>query len=132
MSQKNVEIVRAWVAKGVLGVTEAEFNESCDPAAELIALRSGTEGSYLGLAGFLRFQTDTATAFEKFQPRYEEFHAVGNRVLCGGTIRVRGAGSGVEMDIPAWHVVELRDGKISRWESFGSKADARKAVGLEE
>ncbi|HXM76308.1 MAG TPA: hypothetical protein VN971_06010, partial [Thermoanaerobaculia bacterium] len=90
-----MEKVRAWVAKGVLGVTEAEFNESCDPAAELIALRSGTEGSYRGLAGFLRFQADTATTFEKFQPRYEEFHAVGDRVLFGGTIRVRGAGSGV-------------------------------------
>jgi ketosteroid isomerase-like protein len=132
MSQENVEIVRAWVAKGVLGVTEAEFNESCQPAAELIALRSGTEGSYRGFAGFLRFQADTTTAFEKFQFRYEEFRAVGDRVLCGGTIRVRGAGSGAEMDIPAWHVVELRDGKISRWESFGSKEDAVKALGLEE
>jgi ketosteroid isomerase-like protein len=116
----------------VLGATEADFNESCDPASELIALRSGTEGSYRGLAGFLRFQADTAKAFEKFEPRFEEFHAVGDRVLCGGTIRVRGAGSGVEMDIPAWHVLEFRDGKISRWESFASKADARKAAGLEK
>jgi len=132
MAQENVEIVRAWVAKEVLDVTEAEFNEFCDPASELIALRSGTEGSYRGLAGFLRFQSDTATAFEKFQPCYEEFRAVGDRVLCGGTIRVRGAGSGVEMDFSAWHVVDFRDGKISRWESFGSKADALKAVGLAE
>ena len=132
MSRENVELVRAFVAKPVLGLTEADFDEVCDPALELIALRSGTEGSFRGLAGFLRFQADTATTFEKFEQHYEEFHAVGERVLAGGTIRVRGAGSGVEMDIPAWNVVEFRDGKISRWESFGSKADALKAVGLEE
>jgi hypothetical protein len=60
-----------------------------------------------------------------------EFLDLVERLLVGGTIRVRGAGSGVETDIPAWNAVELRDGKVLRWEAFGSKADALRFAGLE-
>ena len=36
------------------------------------------------------------------------------------------------MDIPTGGVMEFRDDKIVRWEDFGSKQTALKAVGLEE
>jgi hypothetical protein len=97
----------------------------------LIALRSVTEGSYRGYAGLVRLQADNAATFEKFEQCYD-VREVGERVLATGAIRVHGAGSGIEMDIPAHIVIEFRDGRISRWHAFGLKADTLKAVGLED
>ena len=130
MSEENVELVRTLVAK-FLDLTEEDFGDYLDPDVEVIALRSVTEGSYRGYAGLLRFQADNAATFEKFEQRYDVLE-VGERVLATGAIRVRGVGSGVEMDIPAHIVIEFRHGRISRWHAFGLKAEALKAVGLKE
>jgi hypothetical protein len=48
-----------------------------------------------------------------------------------GEIHLRAKGSGIETDIPFGGLVEFLDGKIVRWEDFGSKDKALKAVGLE-
>jgi hypothetical protein len=40
--------------------------------------------------------------------------------------------SGIETDIPTGAIVEFRDGKILRWEDFGSKEKAREAPGVPE
>ncbi len=130
MSRENVELVRALVAR-FLELTEEDFAAYLDPDVEVIALRSVTEGAYRGYAGLRRFQADNASTFEKFEQRYD-VREVGERVLATGTIRVRGAGSGIEMDIPAHIVIEFRDGRISRWHAFGLKAEALEALGLEE
>jgi len=45
---------------------------------------------------------------------------------------MRAKGSGIETDIPFGGVFEFRDGKIVRWEDFGSKDRALDAVGLKE
>jgi ketosteroid isomerase-like protein len=130
VSQENVELVRALVAR-FLELTEEDFGTYLDPDVEVIALRSVTEGCYRGYAGLRRFQADNASTFEKFEQRYD-VREVGERVLATGAIRVRGAGSGIEMDIPAHIVIEFRDGRISRWHAFGLKAEALEALGLEE
>ena len=124
-------LVRALVARPILDLTEEDLPEYFDPDVEMIALRSVTEGAYRGYAGLLRLQADNAATFEKFEQRYD-VREVGERVLATGTIRVRGAGSGVEMDIPAHIVIEFRHGKISRWHAFGLKAEALNALGLTE
>ena len=131
MSQENVALVRALVARPILDLTKEDLPEYFDPDVEMIALRSVTEGAYRGYSGLLRIQADNAATFEKFEQRYDVLE-VGERVLATGTIRLRGAGSGVEMDIPAHIVVEFRNGRISRWHAFGFKAEALKALGLEE
>ncbi len=48
-----------------------------------------------------------------------------------GTLHVRARGSGIETDIPTGAILEFRDGKIARWEDFGSKDKTLEAVGLE-
>jgi hypothetical protein len=53
-------------------------------------------------------------------------------VLAYGTIHVRGKGGGVAMDIPSGGVFDISDGKIVRWQDFGSKQRALEAVGLSE
>ena len=132
-SQFGVEAVAGFAAELLAEAEDGFLLGADDPYldVEVIALRSVTEGSYRGYAGLLRFQADNAATFEKFEQRYDVLE-VGERVLATGTIRVRGAGSGVEMDIPAHIAIEFRHGRISRWHAFGLKAEALKAVGLEE
>jgi limonene-1,2-epoxide hydrolase len=57
---------------------------------------------------------------------------LGERVLAWGTIHVRARGSGIETNIETGGVFEFRDGKIMRWEDFGSKDAALEAVGLRQ
>jgi hypothetical protein len=53
----------------------------------------------------------------------------GERVVAWGKLHVRARGSGIETDVPFGGVYELRDGKIVRWEDFGSKEEALEASG---
>jgi len=49
-----------------------------------------------------------------------------------GTIHVRARGSGIETDIETGGLFEFRDGKVIRWEDFGSKDKALEAVRLRD
>ena len=101
------------------------------PDAEFLPRRSAIEGGYRGIEGFERWIADTEETFETFEQHYELID-LGERVVAWGNVHVRARGSGIETDIPAGAVLEFRDGKIVRWEDFGSKEKALKAVGLEE
>jgi ketosteroid isomerase-like protein len=129
MSQKNVELVRSlqddW-NRGDITVDSDRFH----PDLEFIPRRAAMEGAYRGLAGFERFIADNLEVFEKFELRYE-YADLGERVLAWGHIHVRARGSGIETDIESGGIIEFRDGKIVRWEDFGSKDKALEAVGLD-
>lgn len=94
-------------------------------------MRVATEGVYRGIAGIERFLADTEQVFDKFELRCELLDH-GERVLAWGTIHVRARSSGIETDIPIGGVAEVREGKIVRWEDFGSKDKALQAAGLDE
>ena len=130
MSQENVELIRrgldAW-SRGEIG--EISLRSYYHPDVEYLPLRAATEGAYRGIAGIERFNADTQEVFEKFEPHYELLD-LGERVLAWGEIHVRARGSGIETNISSGGVFEFRDGKVIRWEDFGSKADALEAVGL--
>jgi ketosteroid isomerase-like protein len=78
------------------------------------------------------FLADNAENFDLFYPAFESARDFGDRVLAIGTIRVRGKGSGVEVEQPMTLVVTYRDGKIARFEAFGDNQKALEAVGLSE
>jgi hypothetical protein len=61
-----------------------------------------------------------------------DVHDLGDRVLCIGSIRVRGRGSGVETDIPTASISEYRAGRLSRFKDFGKARLALDAAGLWE
>ena len=61
-----------------------------------------------------------------------QFEDLGNQVLAWGTIHVRAAGSGVETDIASGGLFEFKEGKIVRWEDFGSREGALEAAGMSE
>jgi limonene-1,2-epoxide hydrolase len=82
------------------------------------------------IEGVEAFIADTEETFEKFEQHYQVLE-LGERVLVLGKLHLRARGSGIETDIPVGGVLEFRDGKIVRWEDFGSKEKALEAVGLE-
>jgi ketosteroid isomerase-like protein len=132
VSQENVELVLRLNDAATRGhVSEMEIRSFFHPDVEFLPRRSETEGAFHGLAGMERYHADTEEMFEKFEPHYE-FLDLGKRVVAWGTIHLRARQSGIETDISMGGVFEFRDGKIVRFEDFGSKQAALKAVGLEE
>jgi ketosteroid isomerase-like protein len=132
MSKENVELVRRISDEWSLGeISEANIRWAYHPDVEFLPLRAATEGAYRGIAGIERFVADTPEVFEKFEPRFE-LRDLGERVLAWGAIHVRARQSGIDTEISMGGVFEFRDGKIVRWQDFGSKDEALKAVGLAE
>jgi ketosteroid isomerase-like protein len=132
VSQENVELVLRLNDAATRGhVSEMEIRSFFHPDVEFLPRRSETEGTFHGLAGMECYHADTEEMFEKFEPHYE-FLDLGERVVAWGTIHLRARQSGIETDISMGGVFEFRDGKIVRFEDFGSKQAALKAVGLEE
>jgi ketosteroid isomerase-like protein len=130
MSQENVAVVRRLLDARERDDLPAAL--AClDPDLEWIPARAPTEGVFRGHAGFEEFLADTDENFESFVPHFE-LRPVGERVVAWGTISVRGMGSGIEMDIPVGGVFDFRDGKITRWQDFGSKEKAFEAVGPDD
>jgi ketosteroid isomerase-like protein len=125
--RENIELARSlqerW-NRGDLTVPPDTFH----PDVEFLPLRAATEGAYRGIAGVERFIADTGEVFEKFETNYE-YADLGDRVLAWGSIHFRARGSGVETDVETGGLIEFRDGKIVRWEDFGSKAKALEAAG---
>lgn len=129
MSQENVDIAREALERWNRG--ERDDMTLFHAEVEWLPLRTATEGVYRGTAGIERFTADTAEVFDKFELRCE-LEDLGERVLAWGVIHVRARASGIETDIPVGGLVDVRDGKVARWEDFGSKRKALEAAGLAE
>ena len=129
MSEENVELLREFQDDWNRG--ERDFSDAYHPDVEFLPLRAATEGGYYGLSGIEAWIADTSEVFDKFEMNFE-FTDLGERVLASGTIHVRARGSGLETDIQTGGLFEFRDGRIVRWEDFGSKSKAREAAGLSE
>jgi ketosteroid isomerase-like protein len=122
MSRDHLDTIRRLVDAEARGDHAAAL-ECLHPELEFIPLRAGTEGAFRGHAGYERFRTDTWDHYERFEPELELLE-VGDRVVSWGVVHVRGKGSGVEMEVATGGVFEFRDGKIARWQDFGSKEHA--------
>jgi SnoaL-like domain len=135
MSQENVALLRLLedrTSRGQMSqMSDMEIRSFFHPDVEFLPLRAATEGAYHGIAGIERFIADNEAVFEKYEPHYE-FLDLDERVLAWGTIRLQARQSGIDTEFPVGGVVEFRDGKVVRWQVFGSKDEALKAVGLEE
>ena len=130
MSEENVELLRRLEAAWNAG-EQPNLEDSFDPDVEFLPRRSATEGGYYGLSGMEAFMEDTLQVFDKYELRYEH-EDLGERVLVWGHNHVRTRSTGLEMDIQIGGLMDFRDGKILRWEDFGSKEEALAAAGLSE
>lgn len=121
----DVEIVR-WLLDA--GFDADAVLPYLDPELEWIPQRAKTEGAYHGHEGYERFVADTFDSFEIFEPQFELRDLGEGRVLAWGHLHVITRGGGVEIDVPVGGLVDLSDGKVTRWQDFGSKETALDAA----
>ncbi len=130
MSQENVELLQRLQSDWNDGEPTVDAS-AYDPDVVFLPRRTATEGGYRGLSGIEDFITDTFEVFDKFE-FHTDFKDLGDRVLAWGTIHIRARGSGIETVAEIGGLFEFREGRIVRWEDFGSKDKALDAAGLQE
>ena len=77
------------------------------------------------------WRDEILTSWESFRVLPEKFERAGDKLLVIGRWNARGKESGVELDMPASWIVEVRNGKIAYWQTYTDHAQARRAAGLE-
>jgi ketosteroid isomerase-like protein len=133
MSQENVELVRTLLSAFGRADYEATL-EALDPEVEWQVppgIAIGRE-VYRGRDEVQRGFAEWLAAWDRHRFELEEMLDHGDHVVVGGVQIGRGRGSGVEVRLPTFHVVTLRDGKITRHRSFRDRAEALEAAGLRE
>jgi ketosteroid isomerase-like protein len=129
--EDDAEVVRrAWAAAS-RGDQDAMMREY-HPEIVAIPFGAAMEGkAYRGPDEVVRWWRDEILAtWETFQVLPEKFERVGDKLLVTGRWNARGIESGVELDIQATWVIEVRDGKIAYWQTYTDPAQARRDVGL--
>jgi ketosteroid isomerase-like protein len=133
VTDDDFEVVRrAWAASS--RADYEGFRRELDPEIVAIPFGAAMEGkSYRGpdaIIGWLR--DEIFATWEVFEVLPERFERVGDRLLVTGRWHALGAESGVELNIPATWVIEVRDGKIAYWQTYTDHAQARHDIGLEQ
>jgi ketosteroid isomerase-like protein len=101
---------------------------------EIIPFGAALHGkAYRGHAGLLDWwDNEIVPNWESFQVFADEMQRVGTRILVLGHWRACGRASRIELQMPAAWVMEVRDGKLSGWQTFSDRGEALKAIGLSE
>ena len=133
MADPDFEVIRrAWAASGQKDLDALRADLHPDICA--IPFGAAMEGrAYRGpdeVVAWLR--DEILVSWEFFQVLPERFERVGDRLLVTGRWNARGSESGVELDIPATWVVEVRDGKVAYWQTYTDHAQARREIGLDD
>jgi len=91
-------------------------------------------GTYRGAEGVRRYLSELMEVFNDYRMVPEEFiDAGGEQVLVLAREGGRGKGSGIAVQTnPTGHLWTIRDGRPARLESYWERANALRAVGLEE
>jgi ketosteroid isomerase-like protein len=93
---------------------------------------SGVEaGIYRGSAATTRFWNTFFEVFDRVVVTPEEIIEQRDQVIVLDRSHMWGR-DGIEVEASNAHVVTLRDGCIARWVMYRSRAEALRAVGLEE
>ncbi len=132
MSQENVEIVRASYQALNAGDMAGAF-AAVDSGIEIFDhdIPDATE-SYRGLDGLERWRADWEASWASWRWAPEEFIDAGDRVVAVLRVYAKGRRSGVDVERRDGAVWTFRDGKCTRLDYYGSKAEALQAVGLRE
>jgi ketosteroid isomerase-like protein len=134
MSEENVEVARRGFeiynthdVTALQGITSAdvEFRTFLEGRAEAEPL--------YGHEGVEEWQRSESEAWKSLKVETEEFRDLGaNRVLVAGRLRGRGRASGVELDVPAAWVLEIRGSRVCAFHAYTSRTEALEAAGLQE
>jgi ketosteroid isomerase-like protein len=144
MSQENVDIVMS-LQRAVdedftqLIQDDEQWRQLATAAAPLVhddavSIRPGIPGAirYIGVEGFRRLWLDWLAPWAEYHTAVEAAFDCGDRVLLLQRSSGRMEGSPAEVHLHPGVVWTVRDGKIARFEVYTDRAEALKAVGLEE
>jgi ketosteroid isomerase-like protein len=132
VSQENVEIVRGMYEAFNRGDFEGS-TQTLHPAAELHQpLAMADSDSYYGRDEFVRGLAVWLSAWE--EPRFEplDADAAGEHVIMHVRVTGRGKTSGIRTEAEFFHAWTLSDGQPHRCFVRSTRAEALKAVGLED
>ena len=134
MSQENVEIVR----RVFEAVSRRDIDAALASAADEFVIDwsnsiGPAKGVYRGKERVREFSTAFLEAFEYVHWHPEEIVDVDeSRVIIVNHARVRGRGSGVEVNAVGAQLWTICEGKARSMKLYQSKADALEAAGLRE
>jgi len=131
MPDEDFELIRrAWAASN--SRDEAGFRAVLHPDIEAVPFGAAMEGKrYRGPDECWAWLRDEILAnWEFFEVIPEDFRRVGGKILVSGRWHARGKESGVELDIPATWLVEVRDGKIAFWQTYTERSEALRDAGV--
>ncbi len=132
MSQEDVEVVRSLIEAWDRGDYSAALG-SIDPEIEVnFALGTDLDGTYRGHAGLAQLMGAFWAEFEGQRIEIEEATPAGEDVVVGVRFHGRGKRSGVEIEMPAWHVWHVLEGKAVRWRLLRTKEEALEAARVRE
>jgi ketosteroid isomerase-like protein len=102
------------------------------PDATIVPFGAALEGgSYTGHEEIRKWWVEEIrSTWERFGTVPSEFTKAGKFLVVYGFWRARGQSSGVELEVPATWVIEVRDGMITGWWTFTERAEAHRMVGL--
>jgi ketosteroid isomerase-like protein len=138
MSEAEFELAQEMFAAAGRAHSGGPFDELyrlLDPEVEWIPFTAALEGAiYRGHEGVRHWIENMRRDWDVFEPRPEEFVDLGNeRLLALGTWTARGRGSGVELDSqPAAWLIQFRNRRAVRMQTFTNRAEALEAAGLRE
>ena len=104
--------------------------ELADPDVRFEPHRAGTEGAYIGHDGMRRYMEDTGESFDLAEITITESFELEDGAVGIGTFRVRGKGSGAEVEVPGAVVARYRNGLLTEFKDYGDRQKALEAVGL--
>jgi ketosteroid isomerase-like protein len=137
MSQKNVDVIRDWVEKTIVG------GEDIRDLGDLSFLHPGVlyedeilpdhvGETYRGHEGFRRAWMRAIEPWESIEARLEWVKDAGDNVVSCHWGRMQGKGSGIEAEIRYAYVWTFEDGKVIRCKSFVDPDAALEAAELRE
>jgi ketosteroid isomerase-like protein len=130
--QEHVEIVRRAIEAFNRGDFDVALRDAApDATADFSHSRGPDAGVYVGHDAIRRLWTEITEPFERHTMVPDEFIACGEHVLVPITSRMTGRG-GIELEARSAAVATFRDGRIVRWTMYQDRAEALKAVGLEQ
>jgi ketosteroid isomerase-like protein len=137
MSQENVEIARRGFEAFNRTFNEGapDLYELLDPEIDWVPMTAALEGtSYSGHDGVREWIKDMRREWASYETKPERFQDLGDAgVLALGTWRARGRGGDVLLDFPqATWLLQFREGKILRVQTFTKREKALEAAGLSE
>jgi ketosteroid isomerase-like protein len=133
VSQENVELVREWM-RACNGADAEGAVALCDPAFEMT--ESPTlpgPASTSGLDALRRYFAGAQRHWSEWDWQEEEVRDIPpDKVFVIALLRLRGRRSGIWVEHRWAYLFTVRDGKLSRQDSFDDKAQALEAARLSE